>query len=179
VTGEKVPVTRKHWLRSYDLGQIERYDLGTPYTTVIDRVVGLFANNPTLAGQTLVIDHTGAGRPVYDMFVRARPRCNLRPITITAGQGFKQDDVGGWKVAKKDLVSVLQVLLQSRRLAVGERLPLAMTLVKELENFRVKITANANETFEAWREGQHDDLVLAVALAVWVSEKGTQEYWLR
>lgn len=25
----------------------------------------------------------------------------------------------------------------------------------------------ANEMFGAWREGQHDDLVLAVAIAVW------------
>jgi hypothetical protein len=39
-----------------------------------------------------------------------------------------------------------------------------------MQNFKAKITASANETFEAWREGQHDDLVLAVALAVWGGE---------
>ncbi len=44
-------------------------------------------------------------------------------------------------------------------------------LVRELENFRVKITAAANETFGAWREGQHDDLVIAVALACWLAER--------
>ena len=38
-------------------------------------------------------------------------------------------------------------------------------LIRELETFRVKITEAANETFGAWREGQHDDLLLAVALA--------------
>ena len=33
----------------------------------------------------------------------------------------------------------------------------------ELQQFRVKITAAANETFEAWWERDHDDLVLALA----------------
>jgi hypothetical protein len=36
--------------------------------------------------------------------------------------------------------------------------------------FRIKVTASANETFEAWRERDHDDLVLAAAIAVWCAE---------
>jgi hypothetical protein len=47
----------------------------------------------------------------------------------------------------------------------------AAVLVRELENFRVKITGTANETFEAWREAQYDDLVLAAALACWLAER--------
>jgi hypothetical protein len=43
--------------------------------------------------------------------------------------------------------------------------------VKELENFRVKVTTARTDTFEAWREGQNDDLVLAVALAAWIGEQ--------
>lgn len=42
----------------------------------------------------------------------------------------------------------------------------------ELEAFRVKVTASANETFGAWRERDHDDLVLATALAAWAGEEG-------
>jgi hypothetical protein len=63
-------------------------------------------------------------------------------------------------------------LLQSRRLQIARSLPDADTLVRELENFRVKITLAANETFGAWREGQHDDLVLAASLAGWWAERG-------
>jgi hypothetical protein len=44
----------------------------------------------------------------------------------------------------------------------------------ELLAFRAKVTASANETFEAWRERDHDDLVLAVATAAWVGEHVTQ-----
>jgi len=44
------------------------------------------------------------------------------------------------------------------------------TLVQELGNFKVKITKHGNDAYEAWREGQHDDLVLSVALACWYGE---------
>ena len=37
--------------------------------------------------------------------------------------------------------------------------------------FRVKVTAARHEVFQSWREGQHDDLVLAVALAAWLGEQ--------
>jgi hypothetical protein len=40
-----------------------------------------------------------------------------------------------------------------------------------LVRLQVRIAAAANETFGVWREGQHDDLVLAVALACWWAER--------
>jgi hypothetical protein len=39
-----------------------------------------------------------------------------------------------------------------------------------LLNFEVRTTQSSNETFGAWREGTHDDLVLAVAMAAWLGE---------
>ena len=44
-------------------------------------------------------------------------------------------------------------------------------LVRELENFRAKITPAGRDTYEAWREGDHDDTVLATALACWFGER--------
>ena len=72
-----------------------------------------------------------------------------------------------FRVPKRDLVSVVQVGLQNRTLKIAESLQLAETLSRELQNFTVKITDAANDIYGAWREGTHDDLVLAVALAVW------------
>jgi hypothetical protein len=163
--------------RTYALRHLERFPLGTSYPTICTRIVELFAE-PPLAGGTLVVDQTGVGRAVVDMIRRTRPRATIRPITITAGYDVVPDGAG-WHVPKKELVSVLQVLLQSKRLQVARALPMAAVLVKELESFRVKITASANETFEAWRERDHDDLVLAAALAAWVGEHGVQELWVR
>ena len=64
------------------------------------------------------------------------------------------------------------MLLQTRRLRIAKSLPNTAILVRELETFKVKITELANESFGAWREGQHDDLVLAVAMAAWAGERG-------
>ena len=43
----------------------------------------------------------------------------------------------------------------------------AATLVKKMAEMRVKISGVGNEQYGAWRSGEHDDLVLAVALACW------------
>lgn len=47
-------------------------------------------------------------------------------------------------------------------------------LINELLSFKVKITPNAHDTYGTWREGVHDDLVLAVALAYWIGENPTE-----
>jgi hypothetical protein len=109
---------------------------------------------------------------------KCKPRCRVVPITITPGSGFTPEPDGGFRVAKKSLVSTLVVLFGGERLKIGQSQWTGI-LTKELENFRVKISASANETFEAWRERDHDDLVLALAIACWVGENATKEFWLR
>jgi hypothetical protein len=58
--------------------------------------------------------------------------------------------------------------LQNERLKIAKELELAPILKKELLNFRVKVDPKtAHDSYEHWREGDHDDLVLATALACW------------
>jgi len=91
-------------------------------------------------------------------------------VLIAAGDAVSEE-AGRRRVPKRDLAGVLQVLLQTRRLKIAEALPEAKILASEREAFQVKITAAANDQYGAWREGQHDDLVLAVALACWWAER--------
>ncbi len=91
-------------------------------------------------------------------------------MTITGGEAATREP-GGYRVPKRDLVGALQVLLQQERLHVAQGLPEAATLVRELLDFRVKLSDAGHDSYGAWREGTHDDLVLAVALAVWRAEK--------
>jgi hypothetical protein len=164
--------------RTYTLRVLERFPLGTSYLKIVESVVEMYGAEP-LAGSVLAVDATGIGRPVLDVFRKARPRCRLKPITITAGNAATPDGAG-WTVPKKDLVGALQVLLQSRRLKVSKALPHAALLVKEMEAFRVKVNiATAHESFEALREGDHDDMVLAVGMAAWVGERGRQKASIR
>jgi hypothetical protein len=154
----------------YAVRHLERLPLGTPYTSVAEQLVRLFAQAP-LTDSTLVIDSTGVGRPVVDWLRKSNIQAALQPLTITGGYQANREADGGWRVPKKELVSVLQVLLQARRLKVAPTLAEAGTLVRELQNFQVKITTAAHETFGTWREGLHDDLVLAVAVAAWQAER--------
>jgi hypothetical protein len=54
--------------------------------------------------------------------------------------------------------------------------PEAETLVRELQDFRMEFTAAGHLTFNA-RSGKHDDLVLALAIAVWRAYGGGNGSW--
>ena len=151
-------------LYSFAVRHLHRWPLGTPYPQVVADVKALFGK-PPLEGSVLAIDRTGVGRAVSDLFRVAGISASVWPLTITAGERSR-----GGSVAKKDLVGAVQAPLQDRRLKLAEDLPLTPVLAEELAAFRVKVTLAGNETFEAWRERDHDDLVLAVAMAVYVGE---------
>lgn len=126
----------------------------------------LFDREP-LSGGTLVVDETGVGRPVVDLLRTLPIRATVHPLTITSGSRARVDGNGRWRVAKRLLVANVRSLLGAGRLKVADELPEAALLLRELADFRVSITAKVNETFGAGSHGGHDDLVLAVALAVW------------
>jgi hypothetical protein len=124
----------------------------------------------------LVIDATGAGRPVVDLILDRRMPADISPLTITAGSGVREERWNrtgnrAYWVPKLELVSTVQALLQTRRLQIVPRLAQADILKRELLEFKVRITASANETYGIWREGAHDDLVLALAMAAWLGER--------
>lgn len=157
----------------YAVPYLERPPLGLTYPEIVARVVAL-ARRPELRGAVWVADATGVGRAVADHLAEAMrgvPGIRLLPVTIAAGGRATKDPVNGWlRVPKREIVGALKAVLASRRLSVARSLHEAETLVSELEAFRVKVTASANETFGAWRERDHDDLVLATALAAWAGE---------
>ncbi|TAK32387.1 MAG: hypothetical protein EPO21_15325 [Chloroflexota bacterium] len=179
---------------SYHLGHLQRYQLHTSYPTIVEQVTALLWRDPLPNQTTLVIDQTGVGAPVLDLFRRRRRgsplalspssrrpapsptldniTASIQAIHITSGTVVNHDkDTGVWNVPKRDLVSTAAVLLQESRLRIAKELPEAQTLVDELLNFQVKITDSGHDTYGAWREGTHDDLVLAVALACWWAER--------
>jgi hypothetical protein len=94
----------------------------------------------------------------------------LLPAIITSGDRETRDG-GYYRVPKRDLIVQLQVLLQCEALRIAAGLELASTLVGELREMRVKVTPAGNEQYGVWREGKHDDLVFAVALACWAAKK--------
>lgn len=135
-----------------------------------------------VGGKPIVaMDQTGVGRPVTELLYRrlretfyvpnSRTRPKLLPVTITGGDTATRAR-DGYRVPKRDLVAAPLVLMQNGQLKIAEGLKLKDVLVRELKNFRVKINiSTAHDSYEHWREGDHDDLVLSVALACWAGEK--------
>jgi hypothetical protein len=145
----------------YQCGHLERLPLGTSYPAVVAHVRGLLGQLPR--GTELVIDFTGVGRPVFDMFEMA----GIDPIGVLITGGATESGDGRiYSVPKLNLISWVQALLHQERLKIHRALPEAKALVKELEDFRVDFTTAGHMTFNA-RSGTHDDLLLALAIAAW------------
>lgn len=154
---------------TYDIPFLDRVQ-NQSYELIADRMATL-KGRPEHAHSLLAIDETGVGTAVGDMLVARK----LQPhwITITGGT----QAVSAYRrhsVPKRDLATVVAIMLEARRLRIAEALPLAKVLRAELENFQVKISLSGHDSYGAgadWREGNHDDLVLAVALAIWLGER--------
>ena len=146
---------------------LERLPLGMDYPTIVERVRRLVSSTELQrSSATLIVDATGVGRPVVDLLRRAGLPCRLVPVTITAGDR-ESSDSGNWRVPKRDLITGLLVLMQRGKVDICGHLPESETLISELLNIRIKISLAGHDTYGAWREGEHDDLVLAAALACW------------
>ena len=153
---------------SYHVRHLERPALGTKYPTIVARVKTLLATPPLTLHTPLIVDRTGVGRPVTDLFEGE----GVQPyaITITGGDEVIREG-RHTKVPKRDLVSTLVAVFQTERLKIAAGLAEGPALVNELTNFKVKVNlATGHDSYEAWRESVHDDLVLAVAMAVWHGE---------
>jgi hypothetical protein len=107
----------------------------------------------------VVVDATGVGAPVVDMLRRARLGATLVPVLITGGETESRGG-GYYRVPKRDLITGLQVMLEGQELLVAKGLRDGAALLGEMAEMEVRAGAQG-------REGMHDDLVLAVALACW------------
>jgi hypothetical protein len=161
----------------FHVRHLHRYQLGTRYPEVVDDVSSLLVRDPLRGKVELAIDATGVGRGVVDLFTAPKITAPLLPITITAGDVVTSEWEAGckrYRVPKRDLIIAVQVLLQTGRLKIASDLPFAETLTRELLNYRVKINLAGHDSYgagpaglDAWREGEHDDMLLALALACW------------
>ncbi len=161
----------------YDVRHLERIALGTAYTQVAERVRELARElarpswmnfDPRCA---LVVDATGVGAPVVELIRKPGLNCEVTAVTITGGDRETRDG-GVVRVPKRDLVVGLQVLLEGGGVRIAEGLKDGPVLLKELAEMRVEVSEGGREQYGAWRQGSHDDLVLALALACWRARKG-------
>ena len=169
----------------YHCGYLRMVPLGTAYHEHVSEVVEK-VYHPKMRNhrRVVIVDATSVGRPVMEMFARSlRERRELAPkddglvqlvgVTITAGDTPTIDRGESWwklNVPKKALVTALEVVLQGKRLSIDPTMPDVANWRAQMHAFTRKTRPSGSITYEAQREGDHDDLVVASMLAVWYGE---------
>lgn len=148
----------------------KRAPLGTPYPAVVRMVEQVVRTLGRQGGCELAVDATGVGTPVIEMLQAARLGCELASVTITAGDSASQK-AGGWSVPKKDLMAGVQVALEAGELRIAKDLRELSALVRELVDVKATAGKTGHVRLGADGYGQHDDLVIALALACWKASR--------
>ena len=153
----------------YRLGarHLERAPLGTPYPRLVERVRQIVQSGQLRGRCALAVDATGVGEPVVDLLRAARLGCELCAVTITSGEYQHSRGASEWSVPKRDLIAHVQVLLERNELRIARRMRDAGSLVRELLDMQSTTTNSGHRRLGADGHGQHDDLVIALALACW------------
>jgi hypothetical protein len=161
----------------YSVTDIKRWPLRTTPNGIVTDTVKLLSKGVLAAPVTVCLDASGVGRGHLHLFRQALPTLRnagrLLAVTITGGSSEHWDDNSTtFHVAKKNLVSCLQCNFGMNSLRIAKDLALSASLRAELDTFTAKINpTSANISYEAWRQSDSDDIVLALSLAVWAAER--------
>jgi hypothetical protein len=153
----------------FALRHLQRFPLQTSYPKIVDTVCALLRNDPLRAQSTLVIDATGVGAAVVDLFRKARPACTIIPVVITSGDHV-QSVSEAKHVPKPDLIASLRLAFQGRKLALSSHLSEINNLRTEIAELCQRTLSSGRPTYSSRSSRAHDDLVMALALAVWKAE---------
>lgn len=179
--------------QEYQCRFLMRFPLGTPYPDIAEQTTALLKKLPPPApwledkrkllarlpeGRKpppvplfhLLLDVTGVGRAIADMFSRLSVR-TIRVTVTASGRQMSQPERDEFNVPKRSLIGSFVVALQTHRFKAPKGMPEVSTLVKESLNFSFKIdTQTGQDTYGAWRTGTHDDLLFAVCMGTWFGE---------
>ncbi len=151
--------------------RVERVALGTGYGKVVDSIRRMVESVALRDCEMVVaVDATGVGAPVVEALrerlyeaSERRAWLSLAPVVFTSGQA------GHWKntdyyAPKNELMEGLAMALERRELKLIEGGRFVEELKTELMGMRREMGAAKTRWISA---GEHDDLVMATALAWW------------
>ena len=122
-------------------------------------------SRPLRDDATLIVDYTGVGRGVVDQMYYA----GLSPVAVQIHGGDSVTaDANGFRVPKRELVTAVQIAFTDGTAGDSGRPARSGRARQGTAELSVKLNLRSgHDSYEAWREKDHDDLVLAAALAVW------------
>jgi hypothetical protein len=157
-------------LHSIAVRHVERLPLGTPYAAVVRRVREIVQSDALRGDCSLTVDATGLGAPVMEMLRAGRLGCEICAVTITGGER-EHANGSGTSVPKRDLIAEVQTLLERGELRIARDLKGARMLLRELMDVQARAKSNGGVRVGADGSGEHDDLVIALALGCWKAKR--------
>lgn len=133
----------------------------------VDRVLQVVAGSVTV-----LVDSTGVGEAVVELVAGHLPesrRLRLVQVVLTGGRSANHRG-SRWSVSKLALIDPLTAALEQQEIRFGN-FPHREATQRELLAYRVKPSSVAGgaERLEAEKDSDHDDLVIAVALATYAA----------
>jgi hypothetical protein len=152
----------------FDCGLVVRHiespPLGTDFLDVGARALQL-ARHPRLQGHcTIVADANGPGNPVEYM-ERPPLTAPLIAVKTTSGQAMRKEGKY-YHVSKSVLMDRLEYALRMKKVRI-QQLPLTEPLLRELTLLEREERSSGNAVFHTPSARVHDDLAMALAMAVW------------
>ena len=171
-----------------EINNVVRWPLGTPYVKVAEQVAEVIKSIPGAIvtkedwpmeaevprkwrehNYYLVVDATGVGNAVVELLRKQQLR--LTEVVITGGNSQPSVVDGQTRVPKVQLISPLRVALENRRLRVAAQIPHWREIERELMDFEEEISGTGAPPYGNRSASGHDDMVLAMALAVWEASR--------
>jgi hypothetical protein len=157
---------------TYHISKIKRYDLETPYPRIartLQKIDEQLTASEDFEYIHYVFDEGGVGAAVTDQVCELIPNADVYRITLSGGT------LPNWRTGrniilpKPQMVSVLIALLESDRILIPSGAFQANILKEELLNYEHKISKVGYDQFGSIKTGQHDDIVSAIGMGVWLA----------
>jgi hypothetical protein len=176
---------KRYLVQTLTVRDLVRMPLGVPYNQIQRRIHNEFWNPAWwMVGKTtgkpmppqIVIDSGGPGIPVVDNLVHNLDlKRHIISYALTRGSAQpKFPSKNRFTVPRSLVFQLLYAAFTDERVGIDPRLDHAETLAHELKNLKVERTEETGIERVVHREGQHDDLSIAVGAANYVANLSTR-----
>jgi hypothetical protein len=177
--------SKRYFVQTLTVRDLVRMPLGVPYNEIQERIHAEFWNPVWwMVGKKtgkpmppqIVIDSGGPGIPVVDNLVHNLDlKRHIITYALTRGSAQPRFPSRNRFTVPRSLVfQLLYAAFQDERIGIDPRLDHAETLAHELKNLKVERTEETGVEKVVHREGEHDDLSIAVGAANYVANLSTR-----
>jgi hypothetical protein len=116
---------------------------------------------------TLLIDATGIGHTVVELIRKNQTKAHIQPVTLTNGHVDRRLKDGYLSLPRPDMLNSLKMVFELGNIKMEPSAPGFVDMERELIQFQ-----------PSGDQQEHDDLVMAMAMAVWQAAKEYPELLL-